>query len=132
MVRAILKSENAAYKTTVKVRKHTFIMDEPESLNGSDLGATPMEHLAGALASCTTITLRMYLERKGWLFDFIEVEVDKIKSDTGKLTGLDVNVTVKANFDDKQWARVLHISKACPVHKLLAESIDIPVTIHKL
>ena len=44
----------------IEVRGHTIVADEPGSMGGDDLGPTPQELIAGALAACTAITLRMY------------------------------------------------------------------------
>ena len=40
------------------------------------MGPNPSELVATALASCTSITLKMYADRKGWDLDKIEVKVD--------------------------------------------------------
>ncbi len=56
--------------------RHTVVIDEPEQFGGTDTAPTPIELLAGAVAGCVTITLRMYARRKGWALDEVEVEVD--------------------------------------------------------
>ncbi len=132
MIKAIIKSGDEPFKTLVQVRSHEFIMDEPKDLDGQDTGATPMEYLAGSLASCTTITLRMYLERKEWVFDTIEANVINNRSEDRKTVSFDLEVRVKANFDTTQWGRVMHIIKACPVHKLLSKGTEISVVLIKM
>ena len=61
------------YTQDVLTSRHQLLADEPESYGSADLGPTPFEYLCAALGACTTITLRMYVERKGW-----EVELSLI------------------------------------------------------
>ncbi len=131
MVKSVLSSSDAPFKTRVEVRDHVFYMDEPKELEGQNEGATPMEYLAGSLASCTTITLRMYLDRKGWAFESISVNVINNRSEDRKEVSFDVEVRLKADFDEKQWGRVMHITKACPIHKLLSRGTSISVVLIK-
>ena len=58
----------------VKTGRHTLTADEPESQGGQDLGPSPQELLAAALASCTAVTMELYAERKGWNVDGLEVD----------------------------------------------------------
>ena len=45
-------------------------------MGGKNLGFSPSELLASSLASCTLITLRMYINRKQWEVSEINVKID--------------------------------------------------------
>ena len=47
---------------------HSLISDEPERLGGENLGPNPFGLLGAALAVCTSMTIRMYAERKAGMF----------------------------------------------------------------
>src|SRR5262249_56030463 len=52
--------------------KHSWSADEPAPL-GTDTGPSPYELLLASLGACTSMTLRLYAERKG--FDLQRVTV---------------------------------------------------------
>ena len=102
------------YECKTQIRDHRFSIDEPLEDGGKNLGPTPGEMLCASLAGCTAITLKMYIERKQWLVDSIEVEVYLKKKNI-----FERRVLVKGDLKPKQRERIMNIANACPVHKLL-------------
>jgi putative redox protein len=117
--------EKNKYKTTIQTEGLTFFADEPLELGGTNLGPTPKDLLAGALAACTTITLRMYADRKEWPLEDIKVDV-KIDTETKPGTTLILKkIELVGDLDDKTRERLLNIAEKCPVNKLLLQPIEI-------
>ncbi|HEY0611764.1 MAG TPA: OsmC family protein, partial [Chitinophaga sp.] len=126
---ATAEAENRGelYTTYIKVHQHEQLADELPEVGGMDAGPAPGDYLCSALASCKTITLRMYARRKGWNVDVIKVKVDLVKGDqmaSGNNTFF-CEVTVTGDLDAEQRGRLLEISKSCPVHRLLSKPSDI-------
>jgi putative redox protein len=116
------------YKTLVQSKNHSIIADEPIDLGGQDLGMNPAELVCASLATCTSITLRMYIDRKEWNVDTIEVDVTLNEDkDNPSFTRI---VTVKGQLADDQVSRLLSIANACPMHKLLSRGTEINTTIN--
>ena len=121
----VARTEPGTFTTDVRVRSHALVLDEPEALGGADAGPTPGEMVAAALAACTTITLRMYADRKGWPLAAVEVHVDR-QVDVGT-TGAGSHapphllrtVTLSGPLDDAQVARLRQVADRCPVHRQL-------------
>jgi len=126
-VNAITKKDK--YKTLLSARNNQLIADEPLEDGGSDLGLTPMELLAGALASCTSITLRMYADRKEWLIDEIKVDVTASRDQASNSSKISRKISFIGNLEQAQKDRLLAIANACPVHKTLSGSILIETDI---
>ncbi|MCL4848133.1 MAG: OsmC family protein [Acidobacteria bacterium] len=125
-----VSTRNAAggYRTIISARQHVLHADEPQAVGGHDTGPTPMELLAGALAGCTAITLRMYSQRKNWPVDDIDVDVALEKTAEGTRTATMV-ITVTGALEEEQRARLVQIAHACPVHKIVAPGLPIETTL---
>jgi putative redox protein len=116
------------YTQDVWARDHHLYADEPESLGGADLGPSPFEYVLAGLGACTTITLRMYAERKNWPVTHLAVDVSHKKSGFGTDEMKNVfvrKITIEGDLDDKQRARMMQIADKCPVHKVLAHANEI-------
>ena len=108
------------YHTSMAARTHTFAADEPAELGGTDLAPTPVELLLGSLASCTTITLRMYAQRKEWPLEGLDVQVHYTAKPTPSIVK---HITMRGPLDERQKARMLEIAELCPVAKLLRSGV---------
>lgn len=124
-----------AYTTYVKSGKHSLIVDEPVSLGGNDFGPNPYEMVSAGLAACTAITIKMYLDHKGWDLKHIEVHVDhgKIHAEDcadcenkmGKVDVFERTIRVDGDLDEKQRQRILRIANKCPVHRTLHNEVKV-------
>ncbi|MFC5271535.1 OsmC family protein [Adhaeribacter terreus] len=120
-------------QASIQAGKHEMIADEPESLGGKDTGPEPFDYLLSALAACTTITLRMYADRKDWPVSMINAVVSLLKEEAGDAVELEknpvkklqTNITVTGNLTDDQVLRLLEIAKKCPVHKAILPAFKI-------
>jgi len=109
------------YQTIVTRNKHALVIDEPESSNGTDTGIDPVGLLMSSLASCTAITLRMYIDRKMWVVEEITVNVEMFKITGG--TRFERTLHFKGDLNEEQKKRLEQIADACPIHKILVGDI---------
>jgi putative redox protein len=103
----------------VKAGEHTFTVDEPESAGGDDLGPSPQELLAAALASCTAVTMEMYAKRKGWNTSGLSVDVEYAPAERGCPTQFQLVLKMPAHLDEEQIEKLSVIAAKCPVHRTL-------------
>ena len=102
---------------------HQWGADEPASLGGGDAAPPPVALLLSSLGACTSITLKMYAQRKGWPLDEVRVTLSMQKEGDG--TAIDRQIVLTGNLSDEQQERLLQIANACPVHKILSNPISI-------
>lgn len=123
-VKASLGKEK--YYTEVVAGENTLITDEPVDKGGGNKGFNPFEILATSLASCTAATLRMYIDRKEWNIDIINVEVELDNFPLTKRAIFKRDITFEGMVpDEEQLKRLRAIADACPIHKILTNDIEI-------
>ncbi len=128
----VIVSETGAgkYENWIVANGYVSLAGEPPSVGGTGNGPTPYDLLSASLGACTSMTLRMYADRKAWPIDDILVEVTHAKDHAADceacVEGQDVKVDifertirVKGALDEEQRGRLLEIADKCPVHKSL-------------
>jgi putative redox protein len=115
------------YKTELVATGHSLIADEPEEAGGGNLGPSPGQLLQLSLASCTAITLRMYVRRKNIVLKNIRVEVDTVRFPDKTVFRRDVYL--EGDITEEERAKLLDIANACPVHRTLTHPIEIETKI---
>lgn len=114
------------YYTEVTAGENKIITDEPVDLGGQNKGFNPFEILATSLASCTAATLRMYIDRKGWDIENINVEVNLDNFPLTKRAIFERAISFEGtSLDEDQLKRLHAIADACPIHKILNNDIEI-------
>ena len=120
---------NGRFETAIQVRGAAILADEPVEVGGGGLGPTPYELLSAALAACTSMTLRLYAERKGWAMPGFTVEVahSLVRGADGAppRDRFDRHIAFDSPLDPGQAAKTLEIADKCPVHRTLMRGFEI-------
>lgn len=117
------------FTTSMKVGNHYMMADEPEEFGGNDFGPSPYELVSAGLSACTAMTIQMYVKRKGWGLQNVEVHTSYSKSHAAdcldcespgtKIDTFHREIKLTGSIDEKQTRRILEIADKCPVHKTL-------------
>lgn len=128
-----VSSENGLTQEIVS-RTHRWRADEPAP-DGWDTGPSPYELLLGSLGACTSMTLRLYAQRKGIDLRGITVRLQHYRihaedcrdceTKSGFLDRIDREIELTGNLDEVQRHRLLEIAERCPVHRTLKSEINI-------
>ncbi len=125
----IRETGQGKFQAMVAAGPHRFIADEPTTIGGLGSGPSPYEFLSTALGTCTSMTIRMYAERKGLPLDRVSVNVEHERrhgqsaSEAGEkeppIDHFTRNIRLEGQLDEAQRQRVLEIADRCPVHRTL-------------
>ena len=130
----VTETGSGTYTQEILAGEHRLSADEPRPV-GDDAGPTPYDLLLAALGSCTSMTVRMYADRKGWPLDRVRVTLrhsrihakdceDCGEVSTGFIDQIKSRVRIAGSFDDAQRKRLEQIVGRCPVHKTLENPVS--------
>ncbi|MBD8868159.1 bifunctional alpha/beta hydrolase/OsmC family protein [Nocardioides donggukensis] len=129
-------TENAddPFGQDITVRGHRLTADEPVPL-GQDTGPSPYDLVLAGLGACTSMTLRMYAQRKELPLERVSVRLthsrihardcEECESSTGHLDRIDREIELVGDLDDDQRTRLLEIADRCPVHRTLHREVSV-------
>ncbi len=130
----VTEAGSGTYTQQIAAGRHRFAVDEPAPI-GDDAGPTPYDLLLAALGACTSMTVRMYADRKGWPLERVRVTLrhsrihaqDCAECETAKgwVDRIDKDIELAGELDDTQRQRLLHIAERCPVHQTLTSEVQI-------
>ncbi|WP_179469429.1 OsmC family protein [Mycolicibacterium vinylchloridicum] len=126
------------YTQQITAGQHRLFADEPLPI-GDDAGPTPYDLLLAGLGACTSMTVRMYANKKGWPLERVEVSLRhtrihaedcaECETEKGFISHIDRSITLVGDLDDDQRERLLAIAERCPVHQTLTSEIDISTSL---
>ena len=129
------------YTTDIKAGKHYLTADEPENVGGKNLGPTPYGYLLAALGACTSMTLRMYADRKNWDLKEVRVHLEHQKvhakdsenceGQNKKIDEMTRKIELEGDLDENQKNKLMEIADKCPVHRTLHNDISIKTFLEK-
>lgn len=107
----------------IQVGTHELASDEPTDGLGDDTGPTPHELLLASLGSCTSMTVKLYADRKGWPLETVHVRLSGRQEAEGLLIARTLHLA--GALSDEQKARLVEIADKCPVARTLQGTIRI-------
>ncbi len=131
----VARTYGDGFRTEVRAGRHALIADEPVAVGGTDVGPTPYDFLAAALATCTSMTLRMYARHKKIELGSATVRVKHgrvhaddcvdCEQDEGMIHEFRRELRLDGDLTAAQRLRMIEIADRCPVHKTLHSEIKI-------
>ena len=123
------------FQQEIRTGRHQFLADEPVDAGGLDSGPGPYDLVLAGLGACTSMTLRLYAERKAVPLDRVTVRLghsrihavdcESCETKEGMIDRIDRVITLAGDLDEEQRKRLLEIADKCPVHRTLTSEIDI-------
>lgn len=125
----------SGFAQEIQVGGHRLHADEPVSVGGTDTGPSPYDYLLAGLGACTSMTIRLYADRKQWPLQGVTVylrhtrihaaDCTGCETKEGKVDRIEREIELGGPLTDEQRARLLEIAERCPVHKTLTSEIRI-------
>ena len=102
-----------------------LLIDEPVAAGGLGSGPNPYNLLSAAVGACTTMTIRLYADRKGWPLTDVRVAVRHSRAGLQGKDMFELDIALDGALDDTQRARLMEIAERCPVHLTLARGSEV-------
>jgi putative redox protein len=128
LIAGVTMDSAAGYAQTISAGGHRLTADEPESAGGTATGPRPYALLLASLGACTSITLRMYADRKGWTLGEIHVAVRLLRGKDGH-ERIEREIRFGAPLTAEQQARLGEIADKTPVTKTVAAGAPITTAV---
>jgi putative redox protein len=129
------ESLTGRYMNSLRVGRHAWTADEPAAVGGNDAGPGPYELLLMALGACTSMTVRMYAERKQLPLKRVRVRLSHRKihaqdcadcaTKEGMLDEITREIVLDGELTEEQRQKLLEIANKCPVHRTLTSEIKV-------
>lgn len=131
----VTETGQGKFQQSISMGQHGLIADEPVDVGGLNSGPSPYDLLLAALGACTSMTLRMYADRKSIALEHVSVTLRHAKihaadcanceTTAGQVDRIERLISLDGDLDDATRARLLEIADKCPVHRTLTSEVDI-------
>ncbi|MDD2197455.1 MAG: OsmC family protein [Bacteroidales bacterium] len=134
-----IKAQRASdAKTIVKARNFEIIVDEPQSLGGTDLAPNPVEYVLAALAGCLNVTGSLIAKEMGFELRDLQIEISgnlnparlfgKTDVERAGYNSVEVKMIPDSDADEvtlNEWLR--KVESRCPVSDNIMNSTPVKV-----
>ncbi|WGD49843.1 bifunctional alpha/beta hydrolase/OsmC family protein [Bradyrhizobium sp. CB1650] len=131
----VQETRKSKFNQIISVGPHRLVADEPVAAGGEDAGPGPYDFLLAGLGACTSMTMRLYADRKSLPLDRVTVTLKHSKiyakdcaeceTREGMLDQIDRVIAMEGTLDAEQRKKLMEIADKCPVHRTLTSEIRI-------
>jgi putative redox protein len=131
----VRETRDSKFQQAIAVGPHRLRADEPVAAGGEDSGPGPYDLLLAALGACTSMTLRLYADRKALPLDRVTVTLKhgkihaedcaECETKVGMLDQIERVIEAEGALDADQRKRLMEIADKCPVHRTLTSEVRI-------
>lgn len=131
----VRETRKSKFNQTISVGPHRLVADEPVAAGGEDAGPGPYDFLLAGLGACTSMTMRLYADRKALPLDRVTVTLKHSKiyakdcaeceTRDGMLDQIERDIAIDGALDAEQRKKLMEIADKCPVHRTLTSEIRI-------
>ncbi|MGO8969229.1 MAG: OsmC family protein [Myxococcaceae bacterium] len=135
----VVRGGPSGLRQEVKAGPFSWLADEPAAVGGTGQGPTPYDLLLGALGACTSMTLRLYADRRKWPLEGVTVRLrhqrvhrdDCVNCETknASIERVERTLELTGALSDEQRARLLEMAERCPVHQTLRNTLEVHTTL---
>lgn len=131
----VQETRKSKFNQIITVGPHHLVADEPIAAGGEDAGPGPYDFLLAGLGACTSMTMRLYADRKSLPLDRVTVTLKHSKiyakdcaeceTRDGMLDQIERDIAIDGALDAEQRKKLMEIADKCPVHRTLISEIRI-------
>jgi uncharacterized OsmC-like protein/alpha/beta superfamily hydrolase len=131
----VQETGNSKFQQSVSAGPHRLLADEPKAAGGDDTGLSPYDFVLAGLGACTSMTMRLYADRKLLPLERTTVTLrhskiyaqDCAECETrdGMLDQIERVIAMEGALSSEQRERLMEIADKCPVHRTLTSEIHI-------
>ena len=135
----VVHGGSSGLRQEIEAGSNRWVADEPTAVGGTGQGPTPYDLLLGALGACTSMTLRLYADRRKWPLEGVTVRLrhQRIHRDDcvncekkdSSIERVERTLELAGPLTDEQKARLLDIAERCPVHQTLRNNLEVHTTL---
>ncbi|MFB6305784.1 MAG: OsmC family protein [Flavobacteriales bacterium] len=122
------------FTSDILAKGHRLTADEPENVGGANAGPDPYTLLMSSLGSCTSMTIKMYADRKKWPLNEVKVHLEHEKvhvedcencNEKDKIDSFKRYIELEGDLDEEQRKKLVAIANKCPVHRTLHSDVRV-------
>lgn len=131
----VQETRKSKFNQIITVGPHHLVADEPVAAGGADAGPGPYDLLLAGLGACTSMTMRLYADRKSLPLERVTVtlkhskiyakDCEECETREGMLDQIERDITMDGVLDAEQRKKLMEIADKCPVHRTLTSEIRI-------